>query len=155
MARVVLLTGGNIGEVRENLRRAEMAVRERIGKVTATSQVKESEAWGFECADRFLNQVLVVETRLEPHKVLDRAQEIEKELGRMRNKSDGYESRTVDIDILYYDDMEIEDERLTVPHPLIGEREFVLEPLAEVMPEYVDPATGLSVAEMLDRIKKR
>lgn len=155
MARVVLLTGGNIGEVRENLRHAEMAVRERIGKVTATSQVKESEAWGFECADRFLNQVLVVETRLEPHKVLDRAQEIEKELGRMRNKNGGYESRTMDVDILYYDDMKMEDVRLTVPHPLIEEREFVLEPLAELMPQYVDPATGLTVAEMLDKIKKR
>ena len=174
MTEVVLLTGGNLGPVAETLSRARQMLIERVGPEKICSGVWESEPWGFEAPQRFLNQVLVLETALEPLAVLDTVQEIERMLGRIREvvpntitgpeiatssaENSGqaprdYHSRPIDIDILFYGDRIIDLPRLNVPHPLIAQRAFVLHPLCEILPEYRHPITGLSVREMLVRIE--
>ncbi|MDE5963423.1 MAG: 2-amino-4-hydroxy-6-hydroxymethyldihydropteridine diphosphokinase, partial [Alistipes sp.] len=127
MARVFLLTGGNAGDVKRTLQRAQQLINNRIGAVLHCSHRYESEPWGFDAAERFSNQALEVSTDLAPEEVLDAVQEIERELGRNRaaeaieKASTGarYTSRPIDIDILFYDDAVIATERLTLPHPLL------------------------------------
>lgn len=164
MARAVLITGGNAGEVRANLDAARDMIAGRVGAVVAASSVRESEPWGAmeEGAGAFLNQVLVVETPLGPQELLGAVLGIERELGRERPAGfcaelrdaavRRYASRTMDIDILFYDDMVIESAGLTIPHPLIAAREFVLAPLAEVLPDLVHPVSGKTAGQMLAEI---
>ena len=166
MIDVVLLTGGNLGPVAQNLARAREALIEQIGPEKTCSGVWESEPWGFEAPQRFLNQVLVLQTSLEPLAVLDTIQAIERQLGRVREAAPTdpahhptsgtaprqYHSRPIDIDILFYDDRIIDLPRLQVPHPLIAQRAFVLHPLNEVLPEYRHPVTGLTAREMLEQL---
>lgn len=165
MALAVLITGGNTGDVEAGLARAEAMIAGRVGKIAARSGVKSSAPWGGmeEGTEPFLNQVLAVETRLEPEELLGVLQQIERELGRVRperfceevREERTYASRTMDIDILFYDDIVMRTGRLSIPHPLIGERKFVLEPLAEAMPQLVHPVTGMTAAQMLAELKKR
>ena len=118
---------------------------------------------GIPAAERFSNQALEVSTDLTPHEVLDACQRIERELGRNRaaeaveKASSGavYCSRPIDIDIIFYDDEVIGDERLTVPHPLLAEREFALVPLCEIMRQRRHPVTGATVGEMLDALRNK
>lgn len=148
MARVVLLTGGNLGPVAENLEAASRAVAQEVGPIVGRSSVRESEAWGFEAKERFLNQVLVVDTELKPQEVLRRCQRIEQRFGRVRRPGQGYASRTMDIDILFYDRRIIDTPELRIPHPLIGERDFVLAPLEEVMGDFIHPVSGCTIRQM-------
>lgn len=162
MARVVLLAGGNLGDVKRTLQAVQQQVNRRVGAVLRCSHRYESEPWGFAAAEKFSNQALEVSTDLEPEEVLDVIQEIERELGRNRaaeqvEKAAGgsrYASRTIDIDIIFYDDRVIETPRLAVPHPLLAEREFALQPLAEIMRSRRHPQTGRTVGEMLDALRK-
>ena len=162
MARVILLTGGNLGDVRATLAGARLKLAERVGAETAASSLWESPPWGFEAPEQFLNQVLIFETALEPEHVLDICQQIERELGRNRaaeavekaSSGAAYSSRPIDIDIIFYGDEVIDDERLTVPHPLLAEREFALQPLAEIMRRHRHPVTGVTVGEMLGALHK-
>jgi 2-amino-4-hydroxy-6-hydroxymethyldihydropteridine diphosphokinase len=152
MARVVILTGSNRGEKAALLARAAEQVGERVGPIVRRSGVYESEPWGFSDPESFLNQVLVSETNLEPLEVLDRTQSIEKALGRVRKPdpphAPRYASRPIDIDLLFYDDLRLCSDRLTLPHPLIAEREFVLAPLREVMGDFIHPVYGKPIREL-------
>ena len=122
---VTLLIGGNQGDRAELLKQACANIEEQIGKIVKLSSVYETEAWGFDAEQNFLNQAMVVETRLSAHKVLDKALSIESQLGRIRT-GNGYASRTMDIDILFVDDKCYNTPNLIVPHPRIHERNFVL-----------------------------
>ncbi|MDR0511319.1 MAG: 2-amino-4-hydroxy-6-hydroxymethyldihydropteridine diphosphokinase [Rikenellaceae bacterium] len=153
MSLAVLLTGGNLGCREENIRRAAELIGSEIGHIKACSPVMESVPWGFEAEEQFLNQAIVVETALAPEELLDATQAIERTLGRTQKTSGGYASRTMDIDILYYDELQLSTPRLTVPHPRIAERAFVLRPLAAVGPDRRDPHTGLTVKQMLDNLE--
>ena len=141
MHRAVILAGGNIGEVAERFVEAERQLAERGVEVTARSQNYESRAWGFESEMLFVNVAWEVETELEAEPLLDVLQEIENMLGRNRESEREekarigakYCSRTLDLDILFYDEEHISTERLKVPHPLILEREFVITPLCELL----------------------
>ncbi|HIW66156.1 MAG TPA: 2-amino-4-hydroxy-6-hydroxymethyldihydropteridine diphosphokinase [Candidatus Alistipes intestinipullorum] len=162
MARVTLLLGGNLGDVKRTLQTAQQLINARVGAVLRCSHRYESEAWGFPAAERFSNQALEVSTDLSPYEVLDECQEIERVLGRNRaaeavaKASSGmaYVSRPIDIDVIFYDDLVLDDERLTIPHPLLAEREFALVPLNEIMRRYRHPVTGVTVGEMLATLRK-
>ena len=163
MARVALLLGGNQGDVKRTLQTAQQLINSRVGAVLRCSHRYESEPWGFPAAQRFSNQALEVSTDLSPLEVLDACQGIERELGRNRaaeaidkaSSGAAYSSRPIDIDIIFYGDEVIDDERLTVPHPLLAEREFALQPLAEIMRRHRHPITGVTVGEMLDALRNR
>ena len=163
MARVALLLGGNQGDVTRTLQTAQQLINSRVGAVLRCSHRYESEPWGFPAAQRFSNQALEVSTDLSPLEVLDACQGIERELGRNRaaeaiekaSSGAAYSSRPIDIDIIFYGDEVIDDERLTVPHPLLAEREFALQPLAEIMRRHRHPVTGVTVGEMLDALRNR
>ena len=163
MARVALLLGGNQGDVKRTLQTAQQLINSRVGAVLRCSHRYESEPWGFPAAQRFSNQALEVSTDLLPLEVLDACQGIERELGRNRaaeaiekaSSGAAYSSRPIDIDIIFYGDEVIDDERLTVPHPLLAEREFALQPLAEIMRRHRHPITGVTVGEMLDALRNR
>ena len=112
-----------------------------------------TEPWGFEADEWFLNELLVVETDLEPDDLMDRLLEIETELGRVRHPEiPGYQSRAIDLDILYYGDRVIDTEKVTIPHPLLHLREFALKPLCEVIPDFIHPVFHLSQTQLLERL---
>ena len=153
MARVVLLTGGNVGDVKERLRTAQRLVNARIGAVLRCSHCYGSAPWGFEAEQPFVNQVLVADTDLAPHEVLAEVHRIERELG--RNRAAEAVSRPIDIDILLYDDEVISTPELTIPHPGIAEREFVLTPLCEVLRQRPHPVLGLTMGELRDNLLRK
>ena len=163
MARVVLLAGGNLGDVKSRLQRAQKLVNERVGAVLRCSHRYEGEPWGFAAAGRFSNQAMEISTDLAPEEVLDAVQAIEAELGRDRaaeqrekaRSGAAYVSRPIDIDILFYDDLVLASERLTLPHPLLAEREFALVPLCEIMRSRRHPVSGRTMGELLDDLKRR
>ncbi len=159
MTSVVLLLGGNLGNVAQTFEGVKHDLEREVGAIVSCSEQLKSDAWGFEAAT-FLNEAVVVETKLEPVELLDATQRIEERWGRARaveqeTKSESgerYCSRMIDIDIIFYGQEVLQSERLTVPHPLMGERRFVLEPLSQIVPNFVHPLVGLSVAEMLNRV---
>ncbi len=163
MVRAVVITGGNRGAVAGRLERAAALLEERAGQVTARSSVLRSRAWGFEAEEEFLNQVVVLQTGLEPLELLDILQAIERELGRDRREEarekaasgQRYASRPIDIDLLLYGDRVIDTERLRVPHPRMRERTFVLRPLCEVMGSERHPVTGERYDALLEAAEQR
>ena len=126
-----LMLGGNVGDRLDYLHRSIELLRHDVGRMIAMSAVYESEPWGFEDTRWFLNQVVVVETSLRPFALLESTQRIEQTLGRKRTH-DGYQSRTMDIDILLYDNIVINTPELVIPHPRMAERMFVLQPMVEL-----------------------
>lgn len=147
---VYLLLGVNLGERHEQLRKAIAEIEEHIGVITGRSSVYETAAWGMEDEPLYLNQVLLVETRLEPQVLLATIHEIESRLGRTRLKR--WESRLIDIDILFYNDLVIEGEYLTIPHPLLHRRKFTLLPLSELTTGLMHPLLRKTVKELLDEL---
>jgi 2-amino-4-hydroxy-6-hydroxymethyldihydropteridine diphosphokinase len=129
----LLALGGNIGDVRTTLDRAEAMLCENGGlRLVARSSDYRTPAWGVTDQPPFLNRCLLAETNLAPLALLDRAQAVERALGRDRSREQRWGPRTVDIDILSYDDLVLDLQRLTLPHPRLFERAFVLVPLAEI-----------------------
>ena len=149
MSLVYLILGGNRGNRPEIFSSAIKLLNSEIGPQKAISSLYESESWGFE-SELFLNQVIIIETPLSPFEVLVHTQQIESQLGRVRNR-EGYEPRTIDIDLLYYGSQVINSSGLTIPHPRIAKRKFVLVPLAEIAPNLKDPVTGMTVTGMLQK----
>ncbi|MFV0346218.1 MAG: 2-amino-4-hydroxy-6-hydroxymethyldihydropteridine diphosphokinase [Bacteroidales bacterium] len=151
MVCVVLLLGGNIGDTEWIIRSAHSKIEEKVGKVVNTSSLYTSEPWGFDAEQWFINQVLIVNTELNAEQVLQHTQEIERELGRVRMKEPTtFQSRSIDIDILFYDNHVINTPDLKVPHPMLHLRRFTLLPLVELIPDFVHPSFDISVEELLD-----
>jgi 2-amino-4-hydroxy-6-hydroxymethyldihydropteridine diphosphokinase len=144
---IYLSLGSNIGDREANLKAAIERLGEERIHVLRTSPVYETEPLEYTDQPWFLNLVVEAETELPPMQLLARTAEIERELGRTREIAKG--PRTLDIDILLYDDATIRTESLEVPHPRMTERRFVLAPLADLAPELRHPITGRTVREML------
>ena len=129
--------GANIGHREDTIARAIELIGERVGTVTAQSSLLETAPWGFTSSHPFLNACICCSTLLSPFEILAVTQQIERELGRTTKSVKGvYHDRTIDIDILLYDDLHLEDERLQIPHPHMKERDFVMVPLREIYPNY-------------------
>jgi len=149
MAEVYILLGGNVGDKSNIFEETRKQISERIGPITKRSSVYITEPWGFK-SDLFWNQAIVTETALLPHEVLKQTQAIEINMGRII-KSAHYIARVMDIDLLFYNDMQLNTPDLILPHPRIGERKFVLVPLNEIAPDKRHPVSGLKIHEMLLR----
>ncbi|MBR6622080.1 MAG: 2-amino-4-hydroxy-6-hydroxymethyldihydropteridine diphosphokinase [Bacteroides sp.] len=144
MHKVYLGLGTNLGDKDANLKTAVEEINKRVGEVTSLSAFYETEPWGFTSESTFLNAVCCTLTSLTPQEVLATTQDIERQLGRTRKSVDGiYSDRPIDIDILLYDDYRLNTPELTIPHPLMWERDFVMVPLREIAPEINAKAFGI------------
>ena len=143
--QVFLGLGSNLGDREENIQKAISLIEERVGTVLRQSSLIETEPWGFESENKFLNGVILCETQLTPRQLLKVTQKIERELGKTRVHathrknyslftlhSSLYKDRPIDIDILLYDDLTIDEPDLKIPHPLMQQRDFVMIPLNEI-----------------------
>lgn len=146
---VTVILGSNSGAKRELIEEAITCLRKRAGRLTACSSYYETAPWGFESEEMFLNRVAVFQTSLSPQAFLDICLQTEQQLGRIRSLSHRYTSRTIDIDLLFCDNLKIDTPSLQVPHPRIPERNFVLVPLAEVMPDFLHPVYRKKISELL------
>lgn len=131
------------------LKKAATLVKERIGPIVRESSLYQTAAWGKTDQPGFLNQVLEVHTSASPANCMACLLQIESEMGRIRSEKNG--PRTIDLDILYYDDAILNSTNLTIPHPFIAERRFVLTPLAEIWPDYLHPVHMVSNARLLQQ----
>lgn len=145
---IVLGFGSNIGNRRTTIEQAYDMLSRTLGKMIKCSSFIETEPWGFECKDKFINSVAVFETLLSPLEALKVCNETEYALGRRRNNAVGYASRTIDIDILFCEDQIIDTSELQVPHPLIDKRNFVLLPLKEILPDFVHPLLNKKIKDI-------
>lgn len=143
-----LLLGSNLNEPYNQLGKARHILSEQTGDITGASQVYQTAAWGRTDQDDFLNQVICIKSALDPNQMLQRIQDIEIDMGRERDIKWG--PRTIDIDLLYIDQLIIRTSQLIIPHPEIQNRRFTLIPLCEIAPKFVHPALGKTNYELLE-----
>ena len=147
-----ILLGSNMGNREELLNDAIGLIEQRCGKLVVKSSLYESEPWGFNADIYFLNQAIAIESALSQHDLLKELLSIEAELGRKRDENSvGYESRPIDLDIIYYDDIINNDVDLVLPHPRLHLRRFVLVPLCEIAPDFVHPILQETNSALLEK----
>lgn len=147
MNKAYLLTGGNEGDRYLNMQQARTNIEHICGQLLQVSSLYETAAWGKTDQADFLNQVLMVDTKLTPQELLRAIFSIEEKGGRVRTVKNA--PRTIDIDILFYDRLILDEPGLNIPHPRIAERRFVLEPLNEISPEFVHPVLEKTIHRLL------
>jgi 2-amino-4-hydroxy-6-hydroxymethyldihydropteridine diphosphokinase len=152
--KVYISLGSNKGDKFQNLQNAINAIYQKIGIVKIISKVYKSPSFGFEGED-FLNICAIVETTLNPNKVLQDLLKIEKSLGRIRTKSKNYEDRIIDLDILFYGDEVVKSKALKIPHPELQKRNFVLVPLNDIASNYIHPIYKKNVTELLQECEDK
>jgi len=148
MVKLYLLLGGNLGDKSLVFKQTTRLLNEWVGEITRQSHIYETEPWGFESSDMFWNQVLELSVSISPQEVLNLTQQIEHQLGRTR-ETQQYDSRIIDIDILFYGDQIISLDNLTIPHPRIQDRKFALVPLNEIASELNHPVLQKSIGQLL------
>ena len=147
----VLSLGSNVGDRLNYLTLSKTAIQNYLGSILLSSNIYETEPWGIDNQDSYLNQVVAVQTNQTPNDLLDNIHLIERELGRIRRVH--YGPRTIDIDILYYGERIIDLENLKIPHPHIQKRRFILVPLSEILPQMQHPLLKKTNQELLDMVK--
>jgi 2-amino-4-hydroxy-6-hydroxymethyldihydropteridine diphosphokinase len=149
--KAYLSLGSNLGDRFNTLQQAVLEINNSLGKVTKVSAVYETEPVGFNSTNFFLNACILIETELDPLKLLEGINKIEHEFGRFREITGGYISRTLDIDILFYEDVIIDNEKITIPHPRLRERLFVLMPLCDLDNVMIDPISFSTTGDLLKK----
>ncbi len=152
MSEVYLLLGSNLGDRKRYIDIARDEIQKKVGRIILHSSIWETEPWGFIGFKYFLNQVIVTETSLKPFELLETVLNIEKDIGRIR-KGKSVHSRIIDIDILFYDQLVINNEKLKIPHPEIPHRMFNLVPLAEINDQLKHPVLSKTIRELKNRCK--
>ena len=148
MAKATLLLGSNRGNRTMIVEQAILEIRQKAGEASAFSSLYESEPWGFDDNIPFINKVIVIETDLSPKLLLNTLLSIENELGRVRANTGVYSPRPIDIDILFYDDIIVNEHDLQIPHPRMQNRMFTLMPLMEISPDFMHPVLKKPVSEL-------
>lgn len=146
-----LCLGGNLGNVQNTFTKVKQAVELNIGVITIESSIYQTEAWGDSSQSNYLNQVIKIDTLLSPHNLIKHCLSIEHQLGRDRNENNQYDSRTIDIDILLYNNEQIEEKNLSIPHPRMLERNFVMIPLNEIASEYIHPLEKEKISNLINK----
>ncbi len=154
MNTAYLLLGGNIGNKSENLKQANNLIAERIGTIAKTSGIYITAAWGNEDQAEFYNQAIEIKTKRSSTELLKTILEIEESLGRNRS-NDKWQERTIDIDILFFNDEIIDLKELKIPHPFIQERKFVLIPLNEIAKDHMHPVFIKTISRLLEECKDK
>ncbi len=149
-----LSIGSNLGNRKKLLQKAIFEIGNRAGEIRQVSSIYETPSWGFEGED-FLNACVEVQTLLTPEDLLSAILTIETDFGRERTDSTSYQSRTLDIDIIYYENFIIETEILTIPHPKLQDRKFILKPLADISPQYYHPILNKDTRNLLQECKDK
>lgn len=150
MFSTYILLGSNLGDSKKYISNAIVAIAKKIGLVQAKSALYQTAAWGKLDQPEFINQVIEVKTKLSPQLLLKYILEIEKMLGRERLEKWG--ARTIDIDILFYDDQIIKELDLIIPHPFLQVRRFTLMPLSEIAPELIHPILLKNISQLLNEL---
>ncbi len=151
--QAILSLGSNLGNRAENLSRATQLLTERVGTLVVCSAVYKSEPWEFRSENAFANSVLIIETDLTPQALLAETQTIERLMGRTEKSHAGqYHDRIIDIDLIDCDGQTLQSPDLTLPHPLMHLRPFVLQPLAEILPNWRHPIFRKTAKELLAEI---
>ena len=155
MSVLYLGLGTNLGNREKNINVAVDNIQKLIGKQISLSTLYETEPWGYTSENMYVNAVISVETELTPQQVLSITQNIEKEMGRAKKSLNGqYADRIIDIDILLYDNMIIKTPELTIPHPLMTKRMFVMKPLAEIAPDLIIPDINKKIKAIVNESNK-
>ena len=149
MKQTVLLLGSNIDNRFDLLASASSLIIAQIGPLVAASSIYESDPWGYDSKNPFLNQAVLIKTNFSPEKVLEICLSIEAKLGRTRLKNKAYSDRNIDIDILLYEELIICTDNLEIPHPRMHLRRFCMEPLAEIAPNWVVPTIQKTTSQVL------
>lgn len=147
MRNVYLLIGGNLGNREINIQKAHFLIAHKIGNIFLKSSIYQTAPWGNTNQPEFLNQVVVCQTNLTPLQILSKILEIEAAFKRIKQQKWG--ARTMDVDILFYDDWIINAPNLVIPHPLLAQRRFALKPLCEVAPLLIHPILNITISQML------
>lgn len=155
MNLVYLISGGNIGDKLMNLKEACFLIEREIGPLQKKSMIYETEPWGFEAVNTFFNQAVLVLTEDDPGEVFVKIKKIESHFGRDQHKTSKYESRTIDIDILFFNDVivNLPDINLFIPHMKIHLRNFVLIPMNEIAPGHIHPVFNKTINQLLNECK--
>ena len=152
-AKIYLSLGTNLGDKEQNIICAIGILSRILGNPLAVAPTIETEPWGFQSTNTFLNTAVAYETSLTPPELLAATQEVERTLGRTTKSIGGaYSDRPIDIDILLYGDTVISTQELTIPHPLMHKRLFVLQPLAAIAPQVVHPIFKKSISQLLEEL---